>query len=135
LIGGRDATAPRNEGQVGVDDIPLLNLDALHGTIDRCNPEDELKGTKLEWIKTEISYEVVDANSLLVPKNKRGEFGTRDYLRNLDSTTYPLETKMGAPLHFVSSCDGETEAGNQTKYQFIQEVFVSNTHKLQQALL
>ena len=120
---------------LGADEIPSLNLDALHGTINRRNPEDELKGAKLEWLETEISDEVVDANAVLVPKNKRGEYGTRDYLRNLDSATYPLEPKMGVPSHFVSSRDGETEAGNQTKSQFIQEVFVSNNDKLQQALL
>ena len=42
---------------------------------------------------------------------------------------------MGVPSHFVSSCDGETETGNQTKSQMIEEVFVSNHDKLQQALL
>ena len=29
------------------EDIPSLNWDALHGTLDRRNPADELKGTKL----------------------------------------------------------------------------------------
>jgi hypothetical protein len=37
---------------------------------------------------------------------------------------------MGVPLHFVSSRDGETESGNQTKHQYIQEIFVSNLDKI-----
>ena len=97
------------------EDIPSLNWDALHGTLDRCNPADELKGTKLEWLKNEISDEIVDQGAVLVPKDRRGAYGSRDYLRNLDSSTYALVPKMGVPSHFVSSRDDETEAGNQTK--------------------
>ena len=37
--------------------------------------------------------------------------------------------------HFVSSYDGETETGNQTKSQMIEEVSISNHDKLQQALI
>ena len=85
-----------------------------------------MKGTKLEWIENEISDEIVDQVAVLVPKDRCGSYGSRDYLRNLESATYALVPKMGVPSHFVSSRDGETEAGNQTKSQFIQEVFVSN---------
>ena len=35
--------------------------------------------------------------------------------------------------HLISSCDGKTERRNQTKYQFIQEVFVSNITKIEEA--
>ena len=37
------------------EDIPSLNWDALHGTLDRRNPADELKVTKIEWLENEIS--------------------------------------------------------------------------------
>ena len=104
-------------------------------TLDPHNPADELKGTKLEWLEHEISDEIVDQGAVLVPKDHRGAYGSRDYLHNLDSATYSLVPKMGLPSHFVSIRDDKTEAGNQTKSQFIQEVFVSNNDKLHQALL
>ena len=117
------------------DTVPELDLEALHGSLARCNSNDKLKGAKLKWLKIEISDEIIEASAVLVPKHHRGTYGSRDYLRNLDATTTPLDPKMGVPSHFVSSCDGETETGNQTKSQMIEEVFVSNHDKLQQALL
>ena len=123
------------QDEVKEDDIPSLNLDGLHGTLNHRNSTEELKGKKLKWLKNEILDEIVDQGAVLVPKDHRGAYGSRDYLRNLDSATYALVPKMGVPSHFVSSRDGKTEAGNQTKSQFIQEVFVSNNDKLQQALL
>ena len=48
------------------EDIPLLNWDALHGTLERRNPADELKGTKLKWLENDISDEIVDQGAVLV---------------------------------------------------------------------
>ena len=124
-----------NEAEVDDNTVPELDLAALHGSFARRDPNDKLKGAKLEWLETEISDEIVEASAVLVPKHRRGIYGSRDYLRNLDAATTPLEPKLGVPSHFVSSCDGETETGNQTKSQMIEEVFVSNHDKLQQALL
>ena len=90
------------------EDIPSLNWDTLDGTLDRRNPADELKGTKLKWLENEISDEIVDQGAVLVPKYFRGAYGSRDYLRNLDSATYALVPTMGVPSHFVSISDGET---------------------------
>jgi len=118
--------------------IPAVDFEAMIGSganRDARSAADETRGSKLEWLEEEISDETVEANSILVPKNCRGESGSRDYLRNLDAATTPLEPKLGVPSHFVSSRDGETEAGNQTKHQYIQEVFVSNYDKLMQAML
>ena len=42
---------------------------------------------------------------------------------------------MGVPSHFVRSRDGETDAGNQTKHQYIQEIFVSNIEKVENAMM
>ena len=124
-----------NEAEVDDNTVPELDLAALHGSLARRDPNDKLKGAKLEWLETEISDDIVEASAVLVPKHRRGIFGSRDYLRNLDAATTPLDPKMGVPSHFVSSCDDETETGNQTKSQLIEEVFVSNNDKLQQALL
>lgn len=122
----------------GADDVPDLDMDALIGSGadsgDR-SARDAARGSKPEWLEEEVSDEAVEENSILVPKHRRGEVGSRDYLRNLDAATAPLEPKLGVPSHFVSSRDGETEDGNQTKHQFIQETFVSNYDKLMQALL
>ena len=54
------------------EDIPSLNWGALHGTLDRRNPADELKGTKLEWLGNEISDEIIVQGAVLVPKDRRG---------------------------------------------------------------
>ena len=42
------------QNEDGVDDIPSLDFDALHGSLDRRSPEDKLKGAKLEWLENEI---------------------------------------------------------------------------------
>jgi len=41
---------------------------------------------------------------------------------------------MGVASHFVSSRDGEAESGNETKYRHIQETFVSNNDKVEEAM-
>ena len=115
--------------------VPELDLEALHGSLAHRDPNDKLKGAKLEWLKTEISDKIIEASTVLVPKHCHSTYGSRDYLRNLDAATTHLDPKMGVLSHFVSSCDSETETGNQTKSQMIEEVFVSNHDKLQQALL
>ena len=115
------------------NDIPAVDFEAMIGSgakRDAQDATDETRGSRLELLEEEISDETVEANSILVPKNCRGESGSRDYLRNLDAATTPLEPKLSVPSHFVSSRDGETETGNQTKHQYIQEVFVSNYDKL-----
>ena len=71
----------------------------------------------------------------LFRKDRHGEFGSREYLRDFDAATVFLDPKMVVPLHFVSSHDGETESGNETGARYIQEVSVSNHDKLIQAML
>ena len=44
-----------------------------------------------------------------------------------------MDVKFGAPHHFVSSRDGKVEEGNETKDRRIQETFVSNYDKVEQA--
>ena len=119
----------------GADNIPSLNLDAM--VSDSC-PESTNNGPRgddIDWLEDKIADDAVKRNAILVPKDKRGDFGTRDYIRNLETATFPLDPKMGVASHFISSRDGETDSGNQTKHQFIQEMFCSNFDKLEQALL
>ena len=104
-----------NEAEADNSTVPELDLEVPHGSLSRCNPNVKLKGVKLEWLETEISDKIVEASVVLVPKHRRGIYGSRDYLRNLDAATTPLDLKMGVLSQFVSSCDGETETGNQTK--------------------
>ncbi len=103
-----------------------LDLISLSGTQQRVSG--------LEWLPDTLADDVMEANSILVPKRRRDTPGNRDYNRNLDLAMSPLDPKMGVPSHFVSSRDGKTEAGNHTKHQFIQEVFVSNLDKVEQAM-
>ena len=56
--------------------VPELDLEALHGSLARCNPNDTLKGAKLKWLKTEISDEIVQASTVLLPKHRRVTSGT-----------------------------------------------------------
>ena len=57
----------------------------------------------------------------------------KDYLCSLELSTAPLEPKFGVASHFISSHDGKTESRNQIKHQYIQEVFVSNIAKTEEA--
>ena len=51
-----------NEAEANNDTVPELDLEALHGSLARCNPNDKLKGAKLKWLKTEISDNIkIDA--------------------------------------------------------------------------
>ena len=119
----------------GADDISSLNLDEMLSSSGPTSNSAGARGDDIDWLEDEIADDAVERNAVLVPKKKRGDFGSRDYIRNLEAATSPLDPKMGVPSHFISSRDGETESGNQTKQQFIQEMFCSNFDKLEQALL
>ena len=65
--------------EAGADDtVPDLDLEALHGSLARHNPNDTLKGAKLKWLETEISDEIVEASAVLVPKHRRDTYDSRD---------------------------------------------------------
>ena len=48
----------------------------------------------------------------------------------MSEATAPLETKMGAPSHMVSSRDDKAEDGDETRHRYIQEAYVSNLQKV-----
>ena len=54
-----EAKSILNEAEADDSTIPELDLEALHGSLTRCNPNDTLKDAKFEWLKTEISDEIV----------------------------------------------------------------------------
>ena len=110
--------------------IPELNLEEVLSSAPTNS-----KKSKVGWLENALDDEIVEACTILVPKSKRGVFGSRDYLRNLAQATEALDPKMGVPSHFVSARDGETETGNQTRHEHIQETFVSNLEKVEQAML
>ena len=127
----------RHENDAAEGAVPAVDFDALlnNGMEEDRSSAPDGRGSNLEWLDEEIDDDAVEANAVLVPKGRRGEFGSREYLRNLEAATAPLDPKMGVPSHFVSSRDGETESGNETGARYIQEVFVSNHDKLMQAML
>lgn len=84
------------------------------------------------WLDTGLSETEAGKGVILVPKNSRGEFGSRDYLRYMAEATYALENKMGVASHMVSSRDGEVEDGDDNKHRYIQETVVANICKVNQ---
>ena len=81
-------------------------------------------------VKSDID---IGLNEVVIPKNKQGSYGPKDYLHSLELFTAPLESKFDVASHFISSHDGEAHSGNKIKYQYIQEVFVSNVAKIEEA--
>ena len=72
-------------------------------------------------------------NEIVVPKNKQGSYGSKDYLCNLELSNASLDPMFGVTSHFISSHDGKTDSGNQTKYQYIQEAFSTNIAETEEA--
>ena len=52
----------------------------------------------------------IGLNEVIVPKNKQGSYGSKDYLHNLELSTAPLEPKFGVASHFISSHDDKTNS-------------------------
>ena len=51
-----------NEAEADDNTVPELDIEALHGSLVRRNPNVKLKGAKLEWLETEISDKIeIDA--------------------------------------------------------------------------
>ena len=90
--------------------------------------------SSVNWLKNELIDDDIKLNAVLIPKYKHRDFGRHDYLHNWDVATASLDPKMGVPSHFIGSHD-ETETENQTKHQFIQDMFVSKIVKLEQVTL
>ena len=75
----------------------------------------------------------IGLNEVVIPKSKQGSYGSKNYPCNLELSTAPLDPKFGLSSHFINSHDSDTDSRNQTKHQFIQEVFVSNITKIGEA--
>jgi len=67
---------------------------------------------------------------VFTPKTRRGH--GRDLKANREAATKSLDEKFGCPHHFISSRDGETEDGNQTKSEWIQNSYASNLAKIEE---
>ena len=123
--GSQDARSVENDSVAeDSNEVPPLDLHLDQDLISLPGTQQRVSG--LEWLPDTLADDVVEANSILVPKGRRDTPGNQDYNCNLDLATAPLDPKMGMPSHFIISCDSETESDNQTKHHFIQEVFVSN---------
>jgi hypothetical protein len=72
-------------------------------------------------------------NEVIIPKNKRGTEGSKEYSSAYALATSALSPKLGAAKHFVTKNeDGETDPGNGS-YRNIQEQFVGNYAKIEDA--
>ena len=80
--------------------------------------------------KTDIT---IDLNKVVVPKFKQGVYGSKDCLHNLELSAALIDPKFGVTSHFISSHDDRTDIGNQTKHQYIKEVFVNEIAKVEVA--
>ena len=59
--------------------IPDVDFDAVNGADQDARPVgDAPRGSKLEWLKEVVSDQTIKANSILVPKDRRGKSGSRD---------------------------------------------------------
>ena len=67
---------------------------------------------------------------VFTPKTKRGH--GRDLKANREAATKSLDEKFGCPHHFISSRDGESDDGNQTKSEWIQNSYASNLAKIEE---
>ena len=61
--------------------------------------------------------------NVAVPKRKQEPNGSKSYLHSQELSTAPLHPKFGVTSHFMSNCIIKTNSGNQTKHQFIKNVF------------
>ena len=72
-------------------------------------------------------------NQVIIPKNKRGIEGSKEYSSAYALATAALSPKLGAAKHFVTkSEDGKADPGNAV-YRNIQEQFVGNYSKIEDA--
>jgi hypothetical protein len=72
-------------------------------------------------------------NEVIIPKNKCGTKGSKEYSSAYTLATAALSPTLGATKHFVTKNeDGETDPGNGN-YQNIEEQFVGNYAKIEDA--
>ena len=70
-------------------------------------------------------------NEVFASKNMQGSYGAKDYLHDMELSTATLDPKFDVASHFISSHDDKINSRNQTKYQYMQEAFVSNIVKIE----
>ena len=82
----------RQEDNEAGEQVPAIDFDALtNNETEARSSSAGVRGSNLEWLDEEIDNDVVKANTILVPKDCRGEFGSHENLRNLDATAVPLD--------------------------------------------
>jgi len=74
----------------------------------------------------------VEEVEILIPKDARGIPGSKEYLLNQKMATESLEHQFGVPSHLVTD-KGVAEDGDQVKHLYIQQQYVGNLAKIDQA--
>ena len=75
--------------------------------------------------------EIEKEGGVICPKSERGTPGTCDYKYNREAATASLPHPFGVAKHFVSSLEGESEEGNATKEQYVQDTYIINLAKVE----
>ena len=76
----------------------------------------EVTSSNLKWADAAVEDDMLLENNIILPKDKRGLPGSKEYKSAYAAATESMEVKLGVPHHFVSSRDGEdADAGNQTE--------------------
>jgi len=77
-----------------------------------------------------LDSDIAGSVGVLVRKDQRGEVGSKQYTYAQKDATKGLDPLFGVAKHFVSSLNGKTEDGNQTKNMWIQDSFAMNLAKV-----
>lgn len=73
-----------------------------------------MRGSNQEWLDEEI-YDTVEANAILVSRDRRGVFESCDYRYNLDAANAPVDPTMSIPSPFMISNDGKWDFVEQSE--------------------
>ena len=68
----------------------------------------------------------IKLSKCVVSKKKQGIYGSKEYLHYLDLSSAHFNHKFGVASHFISSCDGITDTGNQTNHHNIHFSSIEN---------
>jgi hypothetical protein len=112
----------------------VISVAGVHTENTMSGPQDVVNQLKDFFVDSSPISELDFAkNQVIIPKNKRGIEGSKEYSSAYALATAALSPKLGAAKHFVTkSEDGEADPGNAV-YRNIQEQFVGNYSKIEDA--
>ena len=76
-----------------------------------------------------VTDEELKQKEVVVKRDKRGDEGSKEYIRHFKDATEALDGKFGVSQHLIS--EGDEEDGND-KHTHLHELFVSNINKIEE---